>query len=41
MSHQQNIAIAQKLLKGIGGGQDPSEIAALFNARSHIRDPGR
>jgi ketosteroid isomerase-like protein len=32
MSHQQNIAIAQKLLKGIGGGQDPSEIAALFDA---------
>jgi ketosteroid isomerase-like protein len=32
MSHQQNIAIAQKLLEGIGGGQDPSEIAALFNA---------
>ena len=32
MSHQQNIAIARKLLKGIGGGQDPNEIAALFNA---------
>jgi ketosteroid isomerase-like protein len=32
MSHQQNIAIAQKLLKGIGSGQDPSEIAALFDA---------
>jgi uncharacterized protein len=32
MSHQQNIAIAQKLLKGIGGGQDPAEIAALFDA---------
>jgi uncharacterized protein len=32
MSHQQNIAIAQKLLEGIGGGQDPCETAALFNA---------
>jgi ketosteroid isomerase-like protein len=32
MSHQQNIAIAQKLLQGIGSGQDPSEIAALFDA---------
>jgi ketosteroid isomerase-like protein len=32
MSHQQKIAIAQKLLKGIGGGQDPAEIAALFDA---------
>ena len=32
MSHQQNIAIAQKLLEGIGGGQDPSGIAALFDA---------
>lgn len=32
MSHQQNIAIAQKLLEGIGGGQDPAEIAALFDA---------
>jgi ketosteroid isomerase-like protein len=31
MSHQQNIAIAQKLLQGIGGGQDPAEIAALFD----------
>jgi ketosteroid isomerase-like protein len=31
MSHQQNIAIAQKLLEGIGGGQDPAEIAALFD----------
>jgi ketosteroid isomerase-like protein len=30
MSHQQNIAIAQKLLEGIGGGKDPAEIAALF-----------
>jgi ketosteroid isomerase-like protein len=32
MSHQQNIAIAQRLLEGIGGGQDPTEIAALFGA---------
>jgi ketosteroid isomerase-like protein len=32
MSHQQNVAIAQKLLEGIGGGMDPFEIAALFDA---------
>ncbi len=32
MSQQRNIAIAQKLLEGIGGGQDPSQIAALFDA---------
>ena len=32
MSSQQNVAIAQKLLEGIGGGQDPAEIAALFDA---------
>jgi ketosteroid isomerase-like protein len=32
MSHQQNVAIAQKLLKGIGSGQDPAEIAAVFDA---------
>jgi ketosteroid isomerase-like protein len=31
MSHQQNIAVAQRLLEGIGGGQDPAEIAALFH----------
>jgi ketosteroid isomerase-like protein len=30
MSHPQNIAIAQKLLEGIGRGRDPAEIAALF-----------
>jgi uncharacterized protein len=30
MTYQQNIAIAQKLLEGIGGGQDPAEIARLF-----------
>jgi ketosteroid isomerase-like protein len=32
MSHQQNVAIAQKLLEGIGGGKDPGEIAGLFDA---------
>ena len=32
MSRQQNIDIAQKLLEGIGGGQDPADIAALFDA---------
>jgi ketosteroid isomerase-like protein len=32
MSHQQNIALARKLLEGIGSGQDPAEIAALFDA---------
>jgi len=32
MSHQQNIAIAQKFLEGIGSGQNPAEIAALFAA---------
>jgi ketosteroid isomerase-like protein len=32
MSHQQNIAIARKVLEGIGSGQDPSGIAALFDA---------
>jgi len=32
MSHQQNIAIAQKLLEGIGGGEDPAEIADLFDS---------
>jgi hypothetical protein len=31
MSHQQNIAIAQKLLEGIGGGHDPAAIAAPFH----------
>jgi ketosteroid isomerase-like protein len=31
MSHQQNIALARKLLEGIGSGQDPAEIAALFD----------
>jgi ketosteroid isomerase-like protein len=31
MSHQQNVAIARKLLEGIGGGRDPAEIAALFD----------
>jgi uncharacterized protein len=32
MAHLQNIAIARKLLDGIGSGQDPAEIAALFDA---------
>ena len=32
MSYQQNVAIAQKLLQGIGGGKDPAEIATLFDA---------
>jgi ketosteroid isomerase-like protein len=32
MSHQKNIAIAQKLLERIGSRQDPAEIAALFDA---------
>jgi ketosteroid isomerase-like protein len=32
MSHQHNIAIAQKLLEGIGSGRNPTEIAALFDA---------
>jgi ketosteroid isomerase-like protein len=31
-NHQQNIAIARKLLEGIGSGGDPTEIAALFDA---------
>src|SRR5882762_8086232 len=32
MSRQQNIATAEKLLERIGSGQDPAEIAALFDA---------
>jgi ketosteroid isomerase-like protein len=32
VSHQQNIVIAQKLLEGISGGQDPAKIAVLFDA---------
>jgi ketosteroid isomerase-like protein len=32
MSHQHNIGIAKKLLEGIGSGQDPVKIAALFDA---------
>jgi uncharacterized protein len=31
MTSQQNIAIARKVLEGIGSGQDPAKIAALFN----------
>jgi uncharacterized protein len=40
MSHQQNIAIAQKLLEGIGGGRDPAEIAALFDAELRFEIQG-
>jgi uncharacterized protein len=32
MGHQQNVATAQKLLEGIGGGKDPAGIASLFDA---------
>jgi uncharacterized protein len=32
MARLQNIAIAQQLLDGISSGQDPAEIAALFDA---------
>src|SRR5271163_1375200 len=32
MSHPRNITIAQKLLEGISSGQNPAEIAALFDA---------
>jgi ketosteroid isomerase-like protein len=32
MRYQRNLAIAQKFLEGIGGGQDPTEIAAPFDA---------
>jgi ketosteroid isomerase-like protein len=31
MSHPQNIAIAQQLLEGLGGGRAPDEIAAPFS----------
>jgi uncharacterized protein len=31
-NHQHNIAVAQKLLEGIGSGRDATEIAALFDA---------
>ena len=31
MSHPQNIAIAQQLLEGLGGGRAPEEIAAPFS----------
>jgi ketosteroid isomerase-like protein len=30
MGQQQNVAIAQKLLEGLGGGKDPAEIAVPF-----------
>ncbi len=32
MGYQQNIAIARRLLDGIGAGQDPAEVATLFDA---------
>ena len=32
MNHQHNIAIAQKLLEGIGSDRSPTEIGALFDA---------
>jgi ketosteroid isomerase-like protein len=31
MSYQNNIAIAQKLLAGIGGGEDPDILAQMFD----------
>jgi uncharacterized protein len=31
MSHQENIALAQKLLEGISSGRDPAAITALFD----------
>jgi ketosteroid isomerase-like protein len=31
MTSQQNIAIARKVLEGIGGGEDPAKIASLFD----------
>jgi hypothetical protein len=40
MSHQQNIAIAQKLLEGIGRGKDPAEIAAMFDANLEFEIQG-
>jgi len=40
MSEQQNIAIAKKLLAGIGGGQDPDAIAASFDDNLVFEIPG-
>jgi ketosteroid isomerase-like protein len=40
MSHQQNIAIAQKLLEGIGSSRDPAEIAAQFDANLRFEIQG-
>ena len=40
MRHQQNVAIAQKLLEGIGSGKDPAEIAALFDANLEFEIQG-
>jgi ketosteroid isomerase-like protein len=31
MSQDKNVAIAQAVLEGIGGGKDPADIAALFD----------
>ena len=33
MSQDKNVAIAQAVLEGIGGGKDPADIAALFDER--------
>ena len=33
MSRDKNVAIAQAVLEGIGGGKDPADIAALFDER--------
>jgi ketosteroid isomerase-like protein len=33
MSQNKNVAIAQAVLEGIGGGKDPADIAALFDER--------
>ncbi|MEA3135179.1 MAG: uncharacterized protein QOG17_3025 [Gammaproteobacteria bacterium] len=40
MSHQQNIAIARKLLEGIGSGRDPAEITAPFDANLRFEIQG-
>ena len=33
MSQDKNVAIAQAVLEGIGGGKDPADITALFDER--------
>jgi ketosteroid isomerase-like protein len=40
MSHDQNVAIARRLLEGIGGGEDPVRIAALFASDLVFEIPG-